>query len=131
MVTAALFGLAACAQPPASLGDPDLDAGRLTFNRLCATCHGGNGLGGSAPSLSGVLETFSDCADHRQWITLGSERWQAEVGATYGDTDKDITAVMPSFDTVLSSTEIAQVAAFQRLQFGGATVNDSLTDCGL
>lgn len=122
----------ACAQPAQeSLGDPALDAGRNTFNRLCATCHGGDGQGGSAPSLAGVLTTFSDCTDQQRWILLGSRKWEEEVGPTYGDTDKEITTVMPAFESVLSAEEIAQVAAFQRLQFGGASIEDALTSCRL
>lgn len=125
-------GLVACAQPAQlSLGDPVLDAGHATYNRVCAICHGGNGQGGSAPTLAGVLETFSDCTDQQQWIFLGSKKWREDVGATYGDTEKEITAVMPSFEVVLSSDEIAQVAAYERLQFGGATVEEALTGCGL
>ncbi|MGI8513579.1 MAG: c-type cytochrome [Acidimicrobiia bacterium] len=132
IVVEALMALAACAQAPLpSLGDPDLDAGRQTFNRVCATCHGPNGQGASAPTLENVLATFSDCAKQQRWIFLGSERWTEEVGPTYGDTDKEITAVMPSFEAVLSPVEIAQVAAFQRLQFGGATIEESLSGCGL
>ena len=121
----------ACAQPTQSLGDPALDAGRLTFNRACATCHGGDGQGASGPSLASVLTTFSDCNDQKRWIFLGSKRWKEEVGPTYGDAEKDITAVMPSFEAVLSGEEIEQVAAFERLQFGGASVEEALTSCGL
>ena len=111
--------------------DPELRAGSDVFNSICAACHGGNGEGGSAPALDLVQETFGSCEDQTRWISLGSQRWTEEVGPTYGDTDKEITAVMPSFAESLSETEIAQVAAFERHQFGGAPEEEALTDCGL
>ena len=71
-------------------------------------------------ALEDVLTTFSQCADQVEWITLGSQRFQDEIGPTYGDTEKEITAVMPEFGASLTDTEIAQVAAFERHRFGGA-----------
>lgn len=124
-------GLGACAQPPPSLGDPNLDAGREVFHRVCAVCHGGEGEGKAGPALAEVLTTFPACSDHRMWITLGSARWTDEVGPTFGATNKEITRVMPSFETVLSTVEIAQVAAFERLSFGGASAEAVLADCEL
>jgi hypothetical protein len=58
-------------------------------------------------------------------------RWKEEVGDTYGDPEKEITAVMPSFESSLTAAEIAQVAAYQRFQFGGASFDEALGDCGL
>lgn len=125
--------VAACSQssaPDPELG-PELEAGRQAYQSTCAACHGGNGDGGSAPALTDVVATFGDCADQIEWIVMGSERHKAEVGPTYGDTDKEITAIMPSFENTLSSTEITQVAAFERHRFGGAAAEAALTDCGL
>lgn len=124
------MGLGACAQPPSSLGDPNLDAGREVFLRVCAACHGGEGEGKSGPALAEVLATFPACSDHRMWITLGTARWKDEVGPTYGATNKEVTKVMPSFETVLTATEISQVASFERLSFGGSPSDDALADCG-
>jgi mono/diheme cytochrome c family protein len=121
----------ACASGPESLGDPNLDAGHDVFGRVCAACHGGNGTGASAPALTSVLETFPDCDTHRQWVTLGSQRWQEEVDTVYGAPGREITAVMPSFDAILSDEEIQQVAAFERFQFGGGEMAAVLEDCGL
>jgi mono/diheme cytochrome c family protein len=123
----------ACAQGGTVTPDlaPDLEAGRQVFSASCATCHGGNGQGGSAPALADVLTTFSDCDDHVRWVSMGSERHKAEVGPTYGDTGKEITAIMPEFGASLSDTEIAQVAAFERHRFGGAGEATALADCGL
>lgn len=66
-----------------------------------------------------------------EWISLGSNRYQEEVGPTYGDAEKEITAVMPEFAESLTEREIAQVAAFERHRFGGADEDTALTDCGL
>ena len=121
----------ACASGPESLGDPDLDAGRATFGRICSACHGGTGAGGSAPALTSVLETFPDCETHVQWVTLGSDRWKEEVGPVYGAPGKEITAIMPSFEAVLSAEEIQQVASFERFRFGGGEMEAVLSDCGL
>jgi mono/diheme cytochrome c family protein len=121
----------ACASGPESLGDPNLDAGREVFGRVCSSCHGGSGAGGSAPALTSVLETFPDCETHRQWVTIGSERWQEEVGPVYGAPGREITAIMPSFEAVLTDQEIQQVAAFERVRFGGGEVDVVLTGCGL
>lgn len=124
--------LAACTQggSGSELG-PDLQSGRETFIARCAACHGGNGQGASAPALHDVVTTFSRCEGQIEWITLGTERYRAEIGPAFGDADKAITGVMPEFATSLTGTEIAQVAAFERHQFGGAGADDALDDCGL
>lgn len=119
----------ACGQSTSELG-PDLEAGRDTYRSSCAACHGGNGEGGAGPALSEVIETFSSCDDQIRWITLGSERFKAEVGPTYGDAGKDITGVMPEFSTSLSETEIARVATYERHEFGGATAEEARGACG-
>ena len=131
MVAMLVAALAACASGPESLGDPDLDAGREVFGRVCASCHGGTGAGASAPALTSILETFPDCQVHRQWVTIGSERWKEEVGAVYGAPKREITAIMPSFESVLTEEEIQQVASFERFRFGGGEMAAVLADCGL
>jgi mono/diheme cytochrome c family protein len=123
--------LAGCASGPESLGHPDLDAGREIYGRICSSCHGGTGTGGSAPALTSVLQTFPDCETHRRWVTLGSERWQEEVGPVYGAPGREITAIMPSFEAVLTEEEIRQVASFERVRFGGEEAGAVLADCGL
>lgn len=110
---------------------PELEAGHEVYSSICATCHGGNGDGGSAPALTDVLETFATCADQIEWITLGSDRYRDERGPTYGDTDKEITSVMPEFGKTLSEREIAAVAAFERHRFGGDEEAVAAGDCGL
>lgn len=129
-VAVLVIALNACAEPAATLGDPALDAGRETYGRLCSTCHGPRGEGVSGPALAGVVETFPECEDHQLWVTLGSMEWENQFGPTYGASDKEITAIMPSFQNVLSEAEIAQVVAFERFQFGGLSATEAVTGCG-
>lgn len=131
---AALFvvlGLAACAAEPETPLDPDLEAGRETYGRLCSVCHGGSGEGAVGPALSAVVATFPDCETQLQWISLGSARWRTEVSPTYGTQESEITGAMPSFEPTLTETQIRQVAAFERTRYGASTEARALTDCGL
>lgn len=128
-IVVAVF-IAACAQTTSQLSS-DLEAGRDTYRARCATCHGGNGEGGAGPALAGVIETFSSCDDQMRWISLGSGRFESEVGPTYGDQDTEITGVMPEFSTSLTEEEIARVAAFERHEFAGATQTEAAEECGL
>lgn len=135
LALATLIGMvvAACAptgSAPEELG-PGLMAGSQVYSARCAVCHGGNGQGRSGPALADVLGTFGACTDQIEWISLGSNRYSEEVGPAYGDTDKEITAVMPGFEESLTELEIAQVAAFERHRFGGADEDAALSDCGL
>ena len=98
----------------------------------CAGCHGANGQGsGAFPALTGVLTTFGACEDHELWVTLGSTGWRDQVGPNYGDTNKPVTQGMPAFAGSLTEEQIAAVAAFERVRFGGATPDEALVDCGL
>lgn len=81
--------------------------------------------------MSEVIETFSSCDDQMEWISLGAERFKSEVGPTYGDQDIEITGVMPEFSTSLTKEEIAQVAAFERHEFAGASQTEAAEGCGL
>lgn len=101
----------------------------------CAACHMANGAGGAAgPQLSGgaVVSTFSSCEDHRTWIALGTAGWTAQVGSTYGDLNKPTGGFgnMPGFAN-LSEEDLASVALYERVVFGGANADDALVDCGL
>jgi hypothetical protein len=98
----------------------------------CDGCHGAQGGGsGAIPPLTGVTTTFGACADHIEWVTLGSAGFQAEGRGTYGDTNQAVDGGMPSFGDSLSAEQIASVAAFERVRFGGADPAETLTDCGL
>lgn len=113
-----------------------LGAGLYTVDASpnCASCHGGAGEGGTGPALSGgaVLATFPTCADHIQWVALGTNRWRDEVGPTYGATAKPVGGggVMQSYeDSGLTLEEIAAVVLFERVNFGGQSRAEAETDC--
>ncbi|HSJ36010.1 MAG TPA: cytochrome c [Acidimicrobiia bacterium] len=128
VVLALAVVLAACAGPATADDDP-LTVGRDVYGRICASCHGPTGEGGAGPDLSGVLETFPTCEQHILWVELGSNRWKEEVGPTYGATDKEVSGVMPSFQESLTAEEIAQVAAYERVRFGGAHSEEAVAQC--
>lgn len=116
-----------------SSGAPDgpLEVGRAIYGRSCSACHGPSGGGGVGPALSGVLTTFPSCEDHQHWVRLGSHRWKEEVGPTYGATDKQVSGAMPSFESSLTAEEIASVATFERVRYGGGDLETVSADCGV
>jgi hypothetical protein len=97
----------------------------------CTGCHGATGGGGVGPAFSGVLTTFGACADHIEWVRLGSQGFRDAGESTYGDSNKPINGGMPSFGSSLSEEQLASVVAFERVRFGGADPAQVLTDCGL
>ena len=108
-----------------------LRAGRSIYADQCSVCHGNRGQGGVGPSLSEVRETWPDCDDHQEWIALGSEGWKTEHGPTYGADDSPITEVMPGQAESLTPIEIAMVAAFERVEYGGGDAVAELAACGV
>jgi mono/diheme cytochrome c family protein len=100
----------------------------------CAGCHAASGQGlGTFPSLTGVLTTFGSCADHVEWVSLGTGGLEQAGRSTYGDTAKPLrgAGAMPGFAASLSPEQIAAVAAFERVRFGGADPEATLVECGL
>jgi mono/diheme cytochrome c family protein len=101
----------------------------------CAGCHAASGQGLQPfPALTGVLTTFGACADHVEWVTLGTEGLEQAGRSTYGDTAKPLRgtgSAMPPFAASLSPEQIAAAAAFERVRFGGADSDTTLVDCGL
>lgn len=96
----------------------------------CSGCHGATGQGsGAFPSLAGVLTTFGACTDHIEWVSLGSAGFTEQ--GFYGDTQKPVNEGMPSFQGSLSAEQIAAVAIFERVRFGGDDPDTALVDCGL
>jgi mono/diheme cytochrome c family protein len=119
---------------PAGGGSDFIGAGEALFvgSAACAGCHGAQGEGGVGPALSTVLATFSSCADHIEWVTKGTQGFQAEGRTGYGDPNKPYSgALMPGFGASLSPEQIASVAAFERVRFAGADPDQTLVDCGL
>lgn len=101
----------------------------------CQACHGTDGSGtGAGPAFTGggILTTFpaGSCSDHIQWITLGTSGWP---DPTYGANSKPVGGfgLMPAFGTSLDETQIAEVALYERVQFGGEDLAEAEADCGL
>lgn len=110
----------------------DIYAGGGVAGVNCAGCHGGGGQGvGQFPALTGVLTTFGECADHIEWVELGSQGFQGRGDTTYGDTGKPIGGGMPAFANSLTAEQLAAVVAFERVRFGGADPDETLVECGL
>ena len=99
-------------------------------------CHGPGGGGvANFPAFTGgaLLSTFPEgqCAAQIEWIALGTAGWP---DPTYGATEKPVGgsgAVMPGFAGSLSEQEIAAVALYERVAFGGQELAAALVDCGL
>lgn len=105
--------------------------GRDIYASNCSACHGNAGDGGTGPSLEDVNETFPLCDTHIEWVALGTEDWKQLYGDTYGATDKPITKVMPAHKGRLTPKEIALVAAFERIQYGGTEEAVAFLACGI
>ncbi len=108
-----------------------LRKGRDVYGDRCSSCHGSTGEGGVGPSLKNVRSTWPSCADHQEWVALGSEGWKLAHGPTYGANNAQVTKVMPGHADTLSEEEIAAVAAFERVQYGGGDATSELAACGL
>ena len=108
--------------------DP-IAVGADLYSAQCASCHGPAGEGvGSFPAMKGVMTTFGTCADHKQWVSLGSTGWPDPV---YGDTNKPVGVGMPPFGGSLTEEQLSAVVAFERVRFGAADQDETLADCGL
>jgi mono/diheme cytochrome c family protein len=127
MIVIGLIG-ANCAPESTSA---ELRTGRGVYADTCSSCHGNRGQGGVGPALADVRETWPSCTDHQEWIALGTARWKAEHGPVYGANDTPITKNMPPHADRLTAEEIAAVAAFQRVEYGGGDPAAELVACGL
>jgi mono/diheme cytochrome c family protein len=101
--------------------DPLFDQGQAIYVAQCSGCHKVDGTGASGRNLHQVLETFPDRADHLAWIENGSPA----AGTPYGDpaagrvSQSGGFAAMPGFKDTLSPEQIAAVAYYERVEFGG------------
>ncbi len=110
--------------------------GGAIYNVQCATCHNADGSGGAGPAFIGgaLLTTFPEgaCVDHQAWVGLGTAGWP---DPTYGANGTPVgsVGVMPGFGSgpnPLTPEQIAEVALYERVQFGGEDLEDALADCG-
>ena len=99
----------------------------------CSSCHGAGGEGGSGPALAGtLLDTFSMCTDHIEWVSLGTDGFLGAGRNTYGDAGTTVGSggVMPSFGDTLTPQEIATVVFYERVVLGGQDIEEAVFDCG-
>lgn len=100
----------------------------------CIVCHGEGGGGvANFPAFTGgaLLTTFPEgsCSIQQEWIRLGTALWP---DPTYGANAKPVGgsgAVMPSFGTQLTDEQIAAVALYERVAFGGQDLEAAKADC--
>ena len=124
-----LVALGACG---GSMQSPLLREGREIFRAgACTVCHGGDGTGAVGPALTDVALTFPACADHIEWVSLGSEGWKAIHGDTYGATDREVGGGMAAFGETLTDAEIRTVVAYERIEFGHLDEAEVAADCGV
>lgn len=119
-------------EPPTAEGLLTSEGAALYSSAGCAGCHGATGGGGVGPAFAGgaIIETFSNYEDHLRWVELGTEGWGAEVGPTYGDTQKPVggNGIMPAFGGSLSPEEIALVVRYEREILGGGECEPELAE---
>lgn len=100
----------------------------------CVACHMADGSGGAGPAFAAgaLLETFpaGSCSAQIEWIALGTAGFPEP---TYGANDKPVGGfgVMPGFAAALDPEQIASVALYERVQFGGEDLEEAELDCGL
>jgi mono/diheme cytochrome c family protein len=100
----------------------------------CQACHSADGSGNpGTPFTDGaILATFpaGSCAEHIEWISLGTAGWP---DATYGATGKPVggLGLMPAFGPMLSPQQIADVALYERVRFGGQDLAEAELDCAV
>jgi mono/diheme cytochrome c family protein len=111
-------------------GNDVFAVGNALYTAQCASCHGANGGGGTGPGFTNgaVLATFSSCADHIEWVVVGTAAWPE---ATYGDNAKPVGGggQMPGFQGLLTEAEIAAVSLYERVAFGGEDRAESEALC--
>jgi len=103
--------------------------GRSIYGDKCSVCHGAAGDGGTGPALATVVENWPECSAQVEWISLGSDGWQAEHGGVYGTAEKPVAGGMPAHGTSLTLRELELVAAFVRAQYGGLDPEIALQQC--
>jgi len=111
-----------------------LTEGARLYGQFCASCHAGDGSGGTGrPLFEGeVLLTFPQLDEQMiQWIETGTEG--VGVGNTYGSADRPGGAhiagdfrggVMPAFGENLSGYQLYSVARYVREALSGEALTD-------
>jgi mono/diheme cytochrome c family protein len=126
LVAVVTMTLAACG---GSSGADPVAAGRTIYGDHCSSCHGATGGGQVGPSFDDVLAIWPSCADQIEWVSLGSDGWEAAHGSAYGAQGTPVAGGMPGWKDTLQPEEIAEVVAFERVQYGGGDRASVLADC--
>jgi hypothetical protein len=117
--------------------EPEAAAGPLGVGAeeygACASCHGASGGGGSGRPLSDgeVLKTFPHIEDQIRFVYYGTEQYNLDGIASYGNPDREGGAhetgsfgVMPAWGEAaggdLTDAEILGVVCHERYTLGGA-----------
>lgn len=92
---------------------PEFEAaatGDQIFAKLCASCHGVAGAGGSGPAMKGGSESkqFPNIDDHIAFVKEGSK-----AGTPYGTSGKG-TGAMPAWGGTLNEEQIKAVVEYER-----------------
>lgn len=105
-----LFGAALLAAPAQSA---DLEAGRKTFETVCAVCHGPTGKADlSSPTVQALDPKPADLSDPLFNSREPASDWQIVV--THGGPALGLSAIMPAQGAALSEEEIANVVAYAK-----------------
>lgn len=104
--------------------EPVLALGGEIYESQCASCHGGEGGGGTGPAFTdgAIIETFPDWAGHIEWVVKGSAGFTDEGRAVYGATNKEVGGsgnAMPAFGAELTAEEMMAVVFYERIELGG------------
>ncbi|MEE8486393.1 MAG: cytochrome c [Acidimicrobiia bacterium] len=100
----------------------------------CAACHAGDGTGGAGVAFigGGLLSTFpgGSCDEQIEFIRLGTAGWPDPI---YGATEKPVGGfgLMPTFGGTMTDEQLAAVALYERVEFGGQPLEEAELDCGL
>ena len=100
----------------------------------CPACHAGDGTGGAGVAFigGGLLSTFpgGSCDEQIDFIRLGTAGWPDPI---YGATEKPVGGfgLMPSFGGTMTDEQLAAVALYERVEFGGQPLEEAELDCGL
>ncbi len=103
--------------------DPQLALGATLYATNCSGCHGAGGEGGTGRPLDQVLTVFPNPEDHLIWIRDGNAA--LDPGRPYGapavgrKAHTEGYGTMPGFGGALDADQIAAIARYERVTFGG------------
>ncbi len=116
--------------PGAVVARGPIGVGTKVYTGSCATCHGGDGSGGSGRELNNgqVLKTFPHIEDQLNLVYTGSQAFQTDGLAFYGDAARKHLgyngAYMPLWGEAvggeLTDAQILAVVCHERYDLGGA-----------